>query len=118
MSAIEEAFSDARSLSDRILLVRDNDSSPLPLPFLTSLADATCDGSDSDSRGADVGAGPREGGILSCEDSDRDDGESSVDAVDTPDPRSIWLGRLSVEMRGLCMADGTADGAADGCGLA
>ena len=114
-SAIDEAFSDARSFSDRILFVRDRDSPPFPLP----VDEAICDGSGSCTRGADVGAGPRDAdGMVSCEDNDRVDGESSVGVDGVGDRRSIWLGRLSADIRGLCIADGATDGAAEGNGLA
>jgi hypothetical protein len=70
-------------------------------------------------RGAEVGAGPLdEEDIVSCEDNDRVEGESSVAVDGTGDPRSMVLGRLSADMCGLCIADGATDGAADGYGLA
>lgn len=113
-SAMEDAFSDVRSLSERMLLDRDNVSSPLAPPLATPVdEDPDCDGSESATRGADVGGGPRGSGMVSCEDSDCDMGESG-----SGDLRSMWLGRLRAEMCGLCMADGATDGAADGNGLA
>jgi hypothetical protein len=115
-SFIDDAFSDARSFNDRTLLVRDKESLPVP----GSVAeDAVCSGSDSDMRGAEVGAGPLvEAGMVSCEESERIEGELSVGVDGTGDPRSMVLGRLSAEMRGLCTAEGATDGAADGYGLA
>jgi len=115
-SFIDEAFSDARSFSDRTLLVRDKESLPVPVSVEE---DAICSGSDSDMRGAEVGAGPLEdAGMVSCEDSDRVEGEFSVGVDGTGDPRSMVMGRLSADMRGLCTAEGATDGAADGYGLA
>jgi hypothetical protein len=111
-SFIDDAFSDARSFSDRTLRVRDKESLPVPV----SVADgAVCKGSESGIRGAEVGAGPlEEEGMVSWEDSDRIEGEFSVGVDGTGEPRSIVLGRLSADMRGLCMAEGATDGAADG----
>jgi hypothetical protein len=115
-SFIDDAFSDARSFSDLTLLVRDKESLPVPVSVEDGIV---CSGSESCIRGAEVGAGPLdEEGIVSWEDSDRVEGEFSVGVDGTGEPRSTVLERLSAEIRGLCIAEGATDGAADGYGLA
>jgi hypothetical protein len=109
-SLMDAAFSWALSFSDRMLIVRDKDAVPV-------LADegGNWRESVSDVRGADVGAGPRcVDAVVSWEENDRVDGESSLGVEGTGDPRSLVLERLSAEMRGLCIADGATDGAALG----
>lgn len=104
-STIEAAFSDALSLSDRKLWVRDNLAVELP------------DGGDGRSEslsslGADVGAGPR-GPVVPCEEfEDRDckEGESNVKCEGIGDARSLPLSKFVVDSRGLCMAEAAADG--------
>ena len=54
---------------------------------------------------------------MSCEEKDRVDGDSSLGVEGTGDPRSFVLERLRAEIRGLCIADGATEGAADGYGL-
>lgn len=111
-SAIEAAFSEALSFSDRRLLVRDS-------PSVSDDDGGSRSKFVSGSRGADVGAGPLDVvAIDSCEENDRIDGESSVGVEGTGDPRSLVAGRLILDMRGLCTADGTAEGRAEGYGLA
>jgi hypothetical protein len=111
-SAIEAAFSVAFSFKDRKLLVRDNRSVSEP------------DGGSrsellSASRGAEVGAGPL---VVvakeSYEENERVEGESNVVVEGTGDSRSLVPSRSILDRRGLCATDGTADGRADGYGLA
>jgi hypothetical protein len=68
----------------------------------------------SRARGADVGAGPRcDEGMVSWDENDRVDGQSSLGEEGIGDPRSLVLERFSAEMRGLCIADGATEAAAD-----
>jgi hypothetical protein len=101
-SAIDEAFSEALSFIDRRLLVRDKDSVPVE-------DGGSRNESASGARGAEVGAGPRDVEVMvSYEETDRV-GESSVGVEGTGEPRSSV-----VDIRGLCIADGATEGAADG----
>lgn len=104
-SAIDAAFSEALSLSDRKLCVRE------------SLVVDSCgvgDGrSESLSRlGADVGATPRGPEVPSddCDDNDCSDGESSVRFEGTGDVRSLPPSKFVVDSRGLCIVEAAAEG--------
>jgi hypothetical protein len=111
---MDAAFSFALSFSDRILLVRDN----------LSVSDddwGNCSEFVSGSRGAEVGAGPLDVAVVvmeSCEENDFIDGESNVGVEGTGDARPLVPGKLMLDIRGLCTAEGTAEGRADGYGLA
>lgn len=112
-SLMDAAFSVALSLRDRRLRVRDNDS--------VSVADC---GRRSESvsgfLGAEVGAGLRDlkvEAMESCDDNDRVDGESSARVDGIGEPLSIVPGRLTDEIRGLCIADGAAEGYGLACRL-
>lgn len=104
-STIDCAFSDALSLSDRKLCVRD------------SLDVESPDGGDGCSEppsalGADVGAGPR-GPAVPCEEfdeSDCSDGESNVKCDGIGDARSLPPSKFVEDSLGLCMAEAAADG--------
>lgn len=110
-SAIDAAFSVALSLSDLRLLVRDK-------PSVSADEGGSRSELVSTSRGADVGAGPLGVAIESCEEKDCTDGESRVGVDGTGDACPLVPGKLMLEIRGLCTADGTADGRAEGYGLA
>lgn len=104
-STIDAAFSDALSLSERRLCVRDNLAVEVP------------DGRDGRNEspsplGADVGAGPR-GPVVPCEEfeeSDCRDGESNVKCEGIGDARSLAPSKFVVDSRGLCMAEAAAEG--------
>jgi hypothetical protein len=99
---MDEAFSDALSFIDRKLRVRDKDSVPVEEGGSRSE-------SVSGPRGAEVGAGPRDVEVMVSYDEMDRVGESSVGVDGTGEFRS-----MVVDIRGLCIADGAAEGAADG----
>lgn len=108
-SAIDAAFSVALSFSDRRLFVRDR------------LSVSAAEGGNrrelvsNGSGGADVGAGPLVvDAIESCDENDLIDGESSVGVDGTGDARPLVPGKFMLDIRGLCTADGTAEGCAEG----
>lgn len=107
-SAIDAAFSVALSFKDLKLLVRDR-------PSFSCEEEGSCSEALLGSRGADVGGGPLE--VVAKDSSDENDfvdGESSDVVEGTGDTVPLVLGRLVAEIRGL----GTADGCAEGYGLA
>lgn len=111
-STIDCAFSDALSLSDRRLCVRDSFAVESPG------GGEGCNESAS-VLGADVGAGPR-GPSVPCEefdDSDCSEGESSVKCEGIGDTRSLALSKFVVDNRGLCMAEAAAEGRGLACRL-
>lgn len=105
-SAIEAALSVAFSFRDRKLFVLDNSPSGDGEDGVGGWSESV-----SSCRGAEVGGGPLDvEGRESREESDRIDGESSAGVEGLGDVRSLVLTRLVVDMRGLWIADGTAEG--------
>jgi hypothetical protein len=111
-SAIDAAFSDALSLSDRKLFVRDKFS-------VSDDEGGSFSEFVSGSRGADVGAGPLDVVAMeSCEEKDFTEGESRAGVEGIGEAGPFVPGKLMLEMCGLCTAEGAAEGCADGYGLA
>lgn len=92
VSLIDEAF----SFKDLMLLGRANE-----------VGEEVGSCSESSSRGADVGGGPRDAiDMDDCDESDRREGESSTGIAGIGDARSLTLERFVVDNRGLWTADG------------